>query len=113
VEDSERTLAHSDTGEMEKIVSLDSDELSLEEPESEQATSGESAPAKERELGIDLEDLSLDELSPPAAEPAKEDSLNEAEMVTLVIEKKDSKTSQGLEDTELDLELDLDELEEK
>jgi hypothetical protein len=34
-------------------------------------------------------------------------------MVTLVIEKKDSKTSQGLEDTELDLELDLDELEEK
>jgi hypothetical protein len=36
-------------------------------------------------------------------------------MVTLVIEKKDSKISQGLEDTELDLELDLDldELEEK
>jgi hypothetical protein len=34
-------------------------------------------------------------------------------MVTLVIEKKDPKTSQGLEDTELDLELDLDELEEK
>jgi hypothetical protein len=113
LEDSEKTLAHSDTGEMEKIISLDSDEFSLEEPESEQETSGESAPAKESELGIDLEDLSLDEFAPPAAESAKEDSLNEAEMVTLVIEKKDSKTSQGLEDTELDLELDLDELEEK
>jgi len=64
-------------------------------------------------LGIDLEDLSLDEIASPAKDPAKEDSLNEAEMVTLVIEKKDSKTSQGLEETELDLELDLDELEEK
>jgi hypothetical protein len=31
----------------------------------------------------------------------------------LVIEKKDPKISHGLEDTELDLELDLDELEEK
>jgi len=115
LEDSERTLAHSDTGEMEKIISLDSDELSLDEPESEQEAPGESAPAKERELGIDLEDLSLDEIAPPATDPAKEDSLNEAEMVTLVIEKKDSKISQGLEDTELDLELDLDldELEEK
>jgi hypothetical protein len=68
-------------------------------------------PAKERELGIDLEDLSLDEIEPPAA--AKEDSFNEAEMVTLVIEKKDPKVSHGLEDTELDLELDLDDLDEK
>jgi hypothetical protein len=113
LEDSERTLSLSDTGEMEEVISLDSDELSLTEPELEQEALAESVPAKERELGIDLEDLSLDEIALPATDAAKEDSLNEAEMVTLVIEKKGPKTSQGLEDTELDLELDLDELEEK
>jgi len=113
LEDSDRTLALSDTGEMEGLISLDSDELPLVEPELEQEALAESGPAKERELGIDLEDLSLDEIAPPATDAAKEDSLNEAEMVTLVIEKKDPKTSHGLEDTELDLELDLDELEEK
>jgi hypothetical protein len=113
LEDSERTLSLSDTGEMEEVISLDSDELSLTEPELEKEALAESVPAKERELGIDLEDLSLDEIALPATDAAKEDSLNEAEMVTLVIEKKGPKTSQGLEDTELDLELDLDELEEK
>jgi hypothetical protein len=115
LEDSERTLALSDTGEMEmeELISLDSDELSLAEPELEQEALAESGPAKARELGIDLEDLSLDEIEPTATDAAKEDSFNEAEMVTLVIEKKDPKTSHGLEDTELDLELDLDELEEK
>lgn len=115
LEDSERKLALSDTGEMEMegVLSLDSDELPLAEQELEQEALAEFGPAKERELGIDLEDLSLDEIAPPATDAAKEDSLNEAEMVTLVIEKKDTKTSQGLEDTELDLELDLDELEEK
>ncbi|TET92379.1 MAG: hypothetical protein E3J46_01490 [Desulfobacteraceae bacterium] len=113
LEDSDRTLALSDTGEMEGLISLDSDELPLVEPELEQEALAESGPAKARELGIDLEDLSLDEIAPPATDAAKEDSLNEAEMVTLVIEKKDPKTSHGLEDTELDLELDLDELEEK
>jgi hypothetical protein len=113
LEDSERTLSLSDTGEMEEVISLDSDELSLTEPELEQEALAESLPAKERELGIDLEDLSLDEIALPATDAAKEDSLSEAEMVTLVIEKKGPKTSQGLEDTELDLELDLDELEEK
>ncbi len=113
LEDSERTLALFDTGEMEGVISLDSDELPLVEPELEQEVLSESGPAKERELGIDLEDLSLDEIAPPATDATQEDSLNEAEMVTLVIEKKDPKTSHGLEDTELDLELDLDELEEK
>jgi hypothetical protein len=115
LEDSERTLAHSDTGEMEmeELISLDSDELPLTEPELEQEALPEDGPAIEGELGIDLEDLSLDEIAPPATDAAKEDSLSEAEMVTLVIEKKDPKTSSGLEDTELDLELDLDELEEK
>ncbi len=115
LEDSDRTLALSDTGEMEMegLISLDSDELPLEEPELEQEALAESVPAKERELGIDLEDLSLDEIEPPAADTAKEDSFNEAEMVTLVIEKKDPKISHGLEDTELDLELDLDDLEKK
>ncbi len=115
LEDSERKLALSDTGEMEMegVLSLDSDELPLAEQELEQEALAEFGPAKERELGIDLEDLSLDEIAPPATDAAKEDSLNETEMVTLVIEKKDTKTSQGLEDTELDLELDLDELEEK
>ncbi len=116
LEDSDRTLALSDTGEMEGVISLDSldsDELPLAEPELEQEALTESVPAKESELGIDLEDLSLDEIAPPATDAAKEDSLNEAEMVTSVIKKKDTKTSQGLEDTELDLELDLDELEEK
>jgi hypothetical protein len=112
---SERTLALSDTGEMEmeELISLDPDELPLVEPELEQEVLAESGPAKERELGIDLEDLSLDEIAPPATDAAKEDSLDDAEMVTLVIEKKDPKISHGLEDTELDLELDLDELEEK
>ncbi len=115
LEDSERTLALSDTGEMEMegLISLDPDELPLVEPELEQEVLAESGPAKERELGIDLEDLSLDEIAPPATDAAKEDSLDDAEMVTLVIEKKDPKISHGLEDTELDLELDLDELEEK
>ena len=113
LEDSDRTLALSDTGEMEELISLDPDELPLEEPELEQEALAESVPAKERELGIDLEDLSLDEIEPPAADAAKEDSFNEAEMVTLVIEKKDPKVSHGLEDTELDLELDLDDLDEK
>lgn len=116
LEDSDRTLALSDTGEMEEVISLDSldsDELPLAEPELEQEALTESVPAKERELGIDLEDLSLDEIEPPAADAAKEDSFNEAEMVTLVIEKKDPKVSHGLEDTELDLELDLDDLDEK
>jgi len=115
LEDSERTLALSDTGEMEmeELISLDPDELPLAEPELEQEALTESIPAKGKELGIDLEDLSLDEIAPPATDAAKEDSLNDAEMVTLVIEKKDPKTSHGLEDTELDLELDLDELEEK
>ena len=115
LEDSERTLALSDTGEMEmeELISLDPDEPPLVEPELEQEVLAESGPAKERELGIDLEDLSLDEIAPPATDAAKEDSLDDAEMVTLVIEKKDPKTSHGLEDTELDLELDLDELEEK
>ncbi len=113
LEDSERTLALSDTGEMEEVISLDSDELTLAEPELEQEALAESGPAKERELGIDLEDLSLDEIAPPATDATKEGSLNEAEMVTMVIEKKGPKTSHGLEDTELDLELDIDELEEK
>ena len=115
LENSEMTLARSDTGEMEmeELISLDSDELPLTEPELEQEAFEESGPAKESELGIDLEDLSLDEIAPPTTDAGKEDSFNEAEMVTLVIEKKDPKTSQGLEDTELDLELDLDELEEK
>ncbi len=115
LEDSDRTLALSDTGEMEMegLISLDSDELPLEEPELEQEALAESGPAKESELGIDLEDLSLDEIAPPTTDAGKEDSLNDAEMVTLVIEKKDPKASHGLEDTELDLELDLDELEEK
>ena len=115
LEDSERTLALSDTGEMEMegLISLDPDELPLVEPELEQEVIEESGPAKESELGIDLEDLSLDEIAPPATDSAKEDSLNDAEMVTLVIEKKDPKISHGLEDTELDLELDLDDLEEK
>lgn len=115
LEDSERTLARSDTGEMEmeEVLSLDSEELPLTEPELEQETFAESGPTEESELGIDLEDLSLDEIAPPATDAGKEDSLSEAEMVTLVIEKKDPKTSQGLEDTGLDLELDLDELEEK
>jgi len=115
LEGSERTLALSDTGEMEmeELLSLDPDELPLVEPELEQEVIEESGPAKERELGIDLEDLSLDEIAPPATDATKEDSLDDAEMVTLVIEKKDPKTSHGLEDTELDLELDLDELEEK
>ena len=115
LEDSERTLALSDTGEMEmeELISLDPDELPLVEPELEQEVIEESGPAKESELGIDLEDLSLDEIAPPATDAAKEDSLDDAEMVTLVIEKKDPKISHGLEDTELDLELDLDELEEK
>jgi len=113
LENSERTLALSDTGEMEEVISLDSDELSFVEPELEQEAPAESGPAKERELGIDLEDLSLDEIAPPATDAAKEGYLSDAEMVTLVIEKKDPKPSHGLEDTELDLELDLDELEEK
>ena len=115
LEDPERTLALSDTGEMEmeELISLDPDELPLVEPELEQEVIEESGPAKESELGIDLEDLSLDEIAPPATDAAKEDSLDDAEMVTLVIEKKDPKISHGLEDTELDLELDLDDLEEK
>ncbi|OPX37767.1 MAG: hypothetical protein B1H12_04050 [Desulfobacteraceae bacterium 4484_190.2] len=115
LDDSDRTLALSDTGEMEmeELISLDSDELPLAEPELEQEAFVESGPAKEKELGIDLEDLSLDEIAPPTTDAGEDDSLNEAEMVTLVIEKKDPKVSHGLEDTELDLELDLDELEEK
>lgn len=94
---------------------LDLDALSLEGPETEEESAVEPTTEQEEELGIDLEDLSLDEIIPLPQDTTKESPLNEAEMVTLVIDKnkKGQDASHGLEDTELELELDLDELEDK
>jgi hypothetical protein len=59
----------------------------------------------EEELGIDLEDLALDEIAPPSQGTEKAGALDDAEKVTLVIDTKGAKESKGIEETELELEL--------
>ena len=107
----ESPSTHSGTVDEEEDISLNLDEPSVVGPISEKEPPLESSPEQDEALGIDIDDLSLDEIEVPSTDAAKASSLDEAEMVTLVIDKKEPKDSQGLEDTEL--ELDLEELEDE
>lgn len=90
----------------EKEIFLDLDDLSMKESETgKDSTGDDTLEQDEEELGIDLEDLSLDEIEPQREDAHKEVSLDRSEMVTLVIDKEEAKTSTGIEETELDLEL--------
>jgi hypothetical protein len=111
LEDSGSSLTLSGTLDEEEAISLNLDEPAVVGTKSEEKGLMESALEKDGALGIDIDDLSLDEIEPPAPGTVKATSLDESEMVTLVIDKKESKDSHGLEDTEL--ELDLDDLEDK
>ena len=111
LEDPGNSLTLSDTMDEEEAISLNLDEPPVVGTKSEQKDLTESALDKDEALGIDIDDLSLDEIAPPAPGSVKGASLDESEMVTLVIDKKESLDSHGLEDTEL--ELDLDDLEDK
>ena len=111
LEDPGNSLTLSDTMDEEEAISLNLDEPPVVGTKSEQKDLTESALDKDGALGIDIDDLSLDEIAPPAPGSVKGASLDESEMVTLVIDKKESLDSHGLEDTEL--ELDLDDLEDK
>ena len=111
LEDSESSLTHSGTVDEEEAISLNLDEPAVLEPISEEKGLMESALEKDGALGIDIDDLSLDEIAPPAPGAPKATTLDESEMVTLVIDKKESTDSHGLEETEL--ELDLEDFEDK
>ena len=111
LEGPENSLTLSGTVDEEEAISLNLDEPPVVGTKSEEKGLMESALDKDGALGIDIDDLSLDEIAPPAPGAVKGASLDESEMVTLVIDKKESLDSHGLEDTEL--ELDLDDLEDK
>ena len=112
-EEPEGPSAVSGTAHEEGSVFLDIDSLSVEGAETEEDAVVEPILEQEEELGIDLEDLSFDEAIPSFQEAEKRNTLNDAERVTLVIDKKktDQEPSPGLEETELDL--DFEELEDK
>jgi hypothetical protein len=107
----ESPSTHSGTVDEEEAISLNLDEPSVVGPISEKEPPVESSTEQDEALGIDIDDLSLDEIEVPAPNAVKKTSFDEAEMVTLVIDKKEPKDSQGLEDTEL--ELDLEEFEDE
>jgi hypothetical protein len=102
-EDPELTLAlpGDDEGE-EPTVNLA--DLALSQPGADKEAIMDGT-LDEDELGIDLEDLALDEIAPPSQGPEKAGALDDAEKVTLVIDTKGANESKGIEETELELEL--------
>ncbi|MFO7738714.1 MAG: hypothetical protein R6V46_09580 [Desulfatiglandaceae bacterium] len=94
-------LPGDDEGE-EPTVNLDDFSYSHDGPDKEAIMDGT---LDEEELGIDLEDLALDEIASSNRGPEKAGNLDDAEKVTLVIDTKGEKSSKGIEETELELEL--------
>ncbi len=108
--DSGEATASSGTDDEKEEISLDLSDLSMEDLESEKRPDMES-PQEEKDPGMDLDGLLADEggnQTEPAAKPVK---LDTAEMVTSEIDIKNLKESEGMED--FDLELDLEELDDK
>jgi hypothetical protein len=95
------TLHGDDEGE-EPTVNLD--DLSLSQPSTDKDAFMEET-LDEDDLGIDLEDLELDEITSPSRGLRKAGALNDAEKITLVIDTNESKESKGIEETEVELEL--------
>ena len=95
------TLSGDDEGE-EPTVNLD--DLPLSQPgDGIDALMEETI--EEEDLGIDLEDLALDDIASPSQGLRKAGALNDAEKITLVIDTNGSKESKGIEETEVELEL--------
>lgn len=92
--------------ESEDEVTLDLDDISVEEAELSEAVA---AATGEREaLKVDLDDRAIDKTAPKKQAAGKGTQVDEAEMITVEIDRKKMNDLEGLEDLELD-ELELDE----
>ena len=115
----EDLLSHPETEDEKEESSLDLDDLTIEEieelePEKEPII--ESFQEEREELEIDFDDLSIDEIEPQEqadSEEAQEALFDEAEMVTLEMDRKKLNIMEKMEESELELELDLEKTEDE